>query len=59
MLTELQVKNAKPRNSSYMVRDDKGLYLRVDASGRKYWILRYWENNKEHKLSLGSYPSES
>ena len=59
MLTELQVKNAKPRNSSYMVRDDKGLYLRVDASGRKYWILRYWENNKEHKLSLGPYPDLS
>ncbi len=35
-----------------MLRDDKGLYLRVDLSGRKYWILRYWENGKEHKLSL-------
>lgn len=59
MLTELQVKNAKPRERSYMVRDDKGLYLRVDPSGRKYWILRYWENNKEHKLSLGPYPDLS
>ena len=59
MLTELQVKNAKPRNNSYMVRDDKGLYLRIDPSGRKYWILRYWENNKEHKLSLGPYPDLS
>lgn len=55
MFTELQVKNAKPRERSYMVRDDKGLYLRVDSSGRKYWILRYCENNKEHKLSLGPY----
>ena len=34
MLTELQVKNEKPRNTSYMVRDDKGLYLRVDTSGK-------------------------
>ena len=59
MLTELQVKSAKPRNGSYMVRDDKGLYLRVDPSGRKYWILRYWESNKEHKLSLGPYPDLS
>ncbi len=59
MLTELQVKNAKPRERSYMVRDDKRLYLRVDPSGRKYWILRYWENNKEHKLSLGPYPDLS
>ena len=59
MLTELQVKSAKPRNGSYMMRDDKGLYLRIDPSGRKYWILRYWENNKEHKLSLGPYPDLS
>ena len=27
MLTELQVKNAKQRKTSYMVRDDRGLYL--------------------------------
>ncbi|MBQ6983073.1 MAG: tyrosine-type recombinase/integrase [Synergistaceae bacterium] len=59
MLTELQVKATKPKEKSYMVRDDKGLYLRVDPTGRKYWILRYWENSKEHKLSLGPYPDLS
>ena len=53
------MKNANPRNSSYMVRDDKELYLRGDPSGCQYWILRYWENNKEHKLSLGPYPDLS
>ena len=56
MLTELQVKNAKPKDKRYMLRDDKGLYLRVDTSGNKYWILRYWEQKKEHQISLGSYP---
>ncbi len=59
MLTELEVKNSKPRDKSYMVRDDRGLYLRVDPSGCKYWIFRYWENSKEHKLSLGTYPEVS
>ena len=44
MLTELQAKTAKPKEKSYMLRDDRGLYLRVDKTGRKYWILRYWEN---------------
>ena len=34
MLTELQAKAAKSR-------DDRGLNLRVDPSGRKYWIFRY------------------
>lgn len=39
-----------------MIRDDRGLYLRVDPNGRKYWILRYWEQGKEHQISLGPYP---
>lgn len=56
MITDLFVKGAKPRQKSYMVRDDRGLYLRVDPSGRKYWILRYWEAGKEHQKSLGTYP---
>ena len=55
MLTELQVKGAKPKDKPYIVRDDRGLYLRIDASGRKYWILRYWEQKKEHQISLGPY----
>ncbi|MBQ9628738.1 MAG: tyrosine-type recombinase/integrase, partial [Synergistaceae bacterium] len=59
MLTELQVRGAKPKEKPYMIRDDRGLYLRIDASGRKYWILRYWEQKKEHQLSLGAYPELS
>ena len=59
MLTELQVKGAKPKDKRYMLRDDKGLYLRVDTSGNKYWILRYWEQKKEHQISLGPYPDLS
>lgn len=59
MLSELQVKSAKPKEKYYMLRDDRGLYLRVDTSGRKYWILRYWENKKEHQISLGPYPDLS
>ena len=59
MLSELQVRSAKPKEKYYMLRDDRGLYLRVDPSGRKYWILRYWENKKERQLSLGPYPDLS
>ena len=59
MLTELQVKGAKPKEKTYMIRDDRGLYLRVDTFGRKYWILRYWEQKKEHQISLGPYPDLS
>ena len=55
MLYESSVKGAKPREKSYMICDEWGLYLRVDPSGNKYWILRYW-GKKEHQLSLGTYP---
>ena len=57
MITELQVKSAKPKDKPYMIRDDRGLYLRVDPSGRKYWILRTWTAGKERKASLGPYPA--
>ena len=60
MLTELQVKGSKPKEKKYMLRDDRGLYLRVDPSGRKYWILRYWEQKKERpaaaKVQSGETP---
>lgn len=57
MITDLEAKRAKPKNKPYMIRDDRGLYLRIDPSGRKYWILRYWEAGREHQKSLGPYPS--
>ncbi|GHV50486.1 integrase [Synergistales bacterium] len=56
MLTELQVKSAKPSNKPYMLRDDRGLYLEVAASGTKSWRMRYWIDKKEYKKSLGQYP---
>ena len=59
MLKELQLKSAKPKDKRYMMRDDKVLYLRVDTSGNKYWLLRYWENKKEYQILLGSYPDLS
>ncbi len=59
MLSEAQVRNAKPKEKPFMIRDDRGLNLRVDPSGRKYWIFRYWENKKEHQISLGPYPDLS
>jgi len=59
MLNEAKVKNSKPKAKSYMLRDENGLYLKVDTAGRKYWILRYWEGKKERQISLGVYPEVS
>lgn len=59
MITDIQARSAKPKEKPYMLRDDRGLYLRITPTGRKYWILRYWELGKEHQMSLGPYPAVS
>ena len=50
MLSEAQIKDAKQKSKKYMLNDGRGLYLRVDPLGRKYWILRYRENERERQL---------
>jgi integrase len=37
----------------------KGLHVWVKPNGKKYWIFRYNFNNKQHNLSLGSFPALS
>jgi hypothetical protein len=56
MLTEAQIKNAKPKEKRYMLRDEHGLYLEIIPSGTKSWRFRYWNDKKEHKITIGKYP---
>lgn len=55
-LTELKIKNLKPRDKRYLVNDGQGLYIAVMPTGEKYWYVRTWENGHERKRSLGRYP---
>jgi len=59
LLTELAVKNAKPKDKTYMLRDGGGLWLVVDPPGRKWWKLRVVFAKKENSFSLGEYPALS
>jgi integrase len=59
MLTELQVKNAKPREKEFKLSDSRGLYLLVRPNGSKLWQCRYWIDKKERKASFGPYPQIS
>lgn len=59
MLTELQVKNAKPRDAEYKLPDSRGLYLLVRPNGSRLWQCRYWIDKKERKASFGPYPQIS
>lgn len=55
-ITDIAAKSAKPREKSYRLHDERGLYLRIDPNGAKYWIVRYWTDGREHQKSLGPYP---
>ena len=56
-LTELQVKNAKPRGSKYTMAAGRGLTLLVMPDGSKYWRLRYRFGGKRRMIGVGKpYP---
>jgi integrase len=55
-LTDVAVRNAKPREKDYKLSDSAGLYLLVTPSGGKLWRLKYRVHGVERKLALGRYP---
>ena len=60
-LTELAVKQAKPKDKDYKLSDEKGMFLLVKKNGSKYWRLKYRhpQTRKERQLALGVYPETS
>ncbi|QHL91155.1 integrase arm-type DNA-binding domain-containing protein [Sphingomonas changnyeongensis] len=59
MLTDLEIRKAKPRDKAYKLADSGGLYLFVTPSGHKSWRLKYRFAGKERALVLGTYPQLS
>jgi len=55
-LTNVDIKNAKPRDKSYRLYDQRGLYLEVTPAGGKLWRLKYRFGGKEKRLAIGPYP---
>ena len=58
-LTELSIKQAKPKEKQYKLTDGEGMYLRVYPNGSKYWQLQYWCDGKQKILSFGVWPNIS
>lgn len=50
-LTNVDIKNAKPREKSYRLYDEKGLYLEVTPAGGKLWRLKYRYGGKDTNKS--------
>lgn len=55
-LSDVKIRNAKPKEKGYKLSDGQGLYLLVTTSGGKLWRLDYSHNDKRKTLALGSYP---
>ncbi len=56
-LSELQIKNAKPKDKPYKLADGGGMYLEVLPNGSKLWRMKFRsENGKENRLAFGVYP---
>lgn len=58
-LTDVAIKNAKPRVKPYKMGDAGGLFLLVQPSGGKLWRLKYRMDGREKKLAIGTYPEVS
>ena len=41
MLTDTEVRKAKPTEKTYRLYDRDGLYLEITPAGGKYWRLKY------------------
>lgn len=55
-LTDLEIRQAIPRDKEWKLTDGNGLYLLVRPSGAKLWRFKYRAQGKEQKLSFGAYP---
>ncbi len=58
-LSDMKIRNAKPREKFYKLTDGSGLYLHVSEGGGKWWRFKYRFSGKQKLLSLGTYPEIS
>jgi integrase len=56
-LTELSIRNAKPKPKPFKLSDGGGLHLLVQPAGGKLWRMKYRFAGREKLLSFGPYPT--
>lgn len=59
VLTNLQVRQARPKTADYKLADGGGLYLFVSKAGSKSWRFKFRIGGKEKRLVFGTYPDMS
>lgn len=59
-LSDVQVRNAKPRQKPYKLFDGGGLFLDVAPHGSRIWRMKFMQaNGKSNTLTFGPYPEVS
>lgn len=58
-LSDIKVRNLKPREKAYKVSDFDSLFLTIRPNGSKLWHLKYRIEGKEKLLSIGICPAVS
>lgn len=56
MLTIIEVRAARPKNKNYLLNDGSGLFLRVEPSGAKRWVLNRSIKGQHVSKVLGIFP---
>jgi integrase len=56
-LTDIKLRNLKPREKAYQEADSGGLFIEVSPKGVKAWGLRYRLGEKQERVGLGTYPT--
>jgi integrase len=56
MLSDTQIRSAKPAERPVRLYDERGLYLEITTSGGRWWRFKYRYAGKEKLLSMGTYP---
>ena len=55
-LTDVKIRNSKPKERHYKLFDGGGLFLLIAPQGGKLWRQKYRHDGKEKLLALGAYP---
>lgn len=58
-LSDVGIRNTKPRDKAFKLADSGGLYLLVSPAGGKLWRVKFRVAGKEKLLSLGGWPDVS
>jgi integrase len=58
-LSEIQVRNAKPKDHEYKLMDGYGLFLLVTPTSGKLWRFDYRLGDKRKTMAIGTYPAVS